>query len=153
MRFKLLTVSLISAALLAGCQSAPQKSPYEYRFAKEGDQTLCLQTEPAGEVSLALMVRTALEEKGYQVRNVTDFSDSDCRRCVKFTVQTDGWSDSRIKSASLEYVRDAAGIRHKVTADGFSTDRVLGTPSDDQSMIIWSLVDRLFPDPMPWKDE
>lgn len=153
MRSKLFTASLISAALLAGCQSVPQKSPYEYQFEKASDQTLCLQTEPAGEVSLALMVRTALEEKGYQVRNVTDFSDPDCRLCVRFAVKKGEWSDSRIKSASLEYVRGAAGIRHKVTADDFSADRVFGTPSEDQSMIIWSLVDRLFPDPMPWKDD
>ena len=72
---------------------------------------------------------------------------------VRFAVKKGEWSDSRIKSASLEYVRGAAGIRHKVTADDFSADRVFGTPSEDQSMIIWSLVDRLFPDPMPWKDD
>lgn len=155
MQQRLLTAVLAGAFLLAGCQSAPQKSPYEYRFAKAAGQELCLQTEPAGEVSLALMIRTALEQKGFSVRNVTDFDDADCRQCVRFTARMEEWSNHRIRSATLEYFSGHSSRPLSVSTrdDEGTVGHVFGSPADDQSIIIWSLVDRLFPDPMPWRDE
>lgn len=153
MHQRLLIVSLAGAFLAAGCQNMPQKSPYEYRFVRTAGQELCLQTEPAGEVSLALMVRTALEQKGFAVRNVTEFSDAGCRHCVRFTARMEDWSNHRIRSATLEYVSGHGSKPLSVSTRDSDEVHVFGSPADDQSIIVWSLVDRLFPDPMPWRDE
>ncbi len=152
MRMRLLFAAAAAAVMLAGCQT-PQQSPYEYRFARTSGEELCLQTEPAGEVGLALQVRMALEQKGFSVRNVTDFGDADCRRCVLFTAHMDDPSSHHIKTATLEYVRGPGERTHSVSTREVDEVHVFGSPADDQRILIWSLVDRLFPDPMPWRDE
>ena len=153
MRISLLVAAFAGACLLAGCQSTPQKNPYEYQYAKSDDQDLCLLTEPEGEVGLSLLVRNALEQKGFEVRYVTNFEDAGCRQCVKFTAQMGDLVSRRVKTATLEYVRPGCGDRHVVTSNDADEMRIFGTPTDDETIMVWSLVDRLFPDPMPWRDE
>lgn len=142
----------VATVLLAGCQTTGH-SPYEYRFGGVRNTELCLLTEPASAEGVSLQVQSVLEEKGFKVQAVDDFKDQDCKLCVRFTAKMGDWVGSRIQSATMEYTREGKGIRYSVTAKtGAGTSPTFGAPIDDEIILIRSLVDQVFPNPIPWED-
>mgnify|MGYP006983600275 CR=1 FL=1 len=145
-------LACFATVLLAGCQTTGH-SPYEYRFDNTRNSKVCLLTEPASAEGLSLQVQSVLEEKGFKVKAVDDLDNADCKLCVRFTAKMGDWVGSRIQSATMEYTREGKGIRYSVTAKtGVGTSPTFGAPIDDEIILIRSLVDQVFPNPIPWED-
>lgn len=151
MRFTIL-FACVATVLLAGCQTT-EHSPYEYRFGGIRGSKVCLLTEPASAEGLSLQVQSVLEEKGFKVEAVDSLDKADCKLCVRFSAKMGDWVGSRIQSATMEYTRANKGLRYTVTAkSGAATSAAFGAPIDDEIILIRSLVDQLFPDPIPWEE-
>lgn len=151
MRIPLVTV-LAAVVLLSGCQTPSQRDPYAYRFGQVDGHSICLVTEPADAQSLSLQVRAALEEKGFVVKEVTAEEARKCSPCVRFIAKLGDWTGPRIESATMQYTRVAGGTRTTVSAESTSTKAAFGAPIDDESVLIRTLVDRIFPNPIPWHE-
>ena len=141
----------VVSALISGCQTMDGRSPYQYRFDDPADKSICLFVRDDKLESLGLEVRRALEDKGFRVRDVGVRQLSDCTQCVRFSAKMGGWAGAQLERAHMEYTRRSEGIRHKVSATETCRHvKSLGVPVEDHLPMIRSLVDRLFPDPVPW---
>lgn len=152
MRITLVTV-LAAAALLSGCQTPSQKAPQGYRFGQTDGHSICLVTEPAHAQFLSLQVRAALEDKGFEVKEVSSEEARTCSPCVRFIAKLGDWTGPRIESATLQYTHVAGGTRTTVSAESPGTRAAFGAPIDDTSVLVRTLVDRLFPNPIPWNGD
>lgn len=149
---KALLSALISVAVLSGCQSIGS-SPYQYRFADAQGARLCLVTEPASAEGIGMQVSRALEEKGFQVQMVNPDSEADCTSCVHFTAELGDWMGPRIQSATMSLTRKENNLKHVVTVKADVRDAIsFGAPIDQEIILIRSLVDQLFPHPIPWNE-
>lgn len=147
-----LLFACVATVFLAGCQTTGH-SPYQYRFGDIRNAKVCLLTEPASAEGLSLQVQNALEEKGFKVESVDDLTNKNCQSCIRFTAKMGDWVGSRIQSATMEYTRSSKGIRYSVSANSKSSQSAaFGAPIDDEIILIRSLVDQLFPNPIPWED-
>ena len=152
MRITLVTV-LAAAALLTGCQTPSKTTPAGYRFGQLDGHSICLVTEPAHAQLLSLQVRAALEDKGFVVKDVTPEEARTCSPCVRFIAKLGDWTGPRIKSATLQYTSVAGGTRTTVSAESMGMQAAFGAPMEDESVLIRTLVDRIFPNPIPWNED
>ncbi len=144
-----------AALMLAGCQSTTT-NPYSWHYAA-GEETVCLETEDATDVSLTLPLRQALQDKGVTV--VEPGAGVNCTKKLLFSARMGGWSGSEIKKAQLVLtdMRVDGGMApvtgYRVTMENTVTSGDLGSPAADSTTVIRTLVDRMFPDPVPWNPD
>lgn len=147
-----LFLACAAALVLTGCQ-ATGHSPYQYRFGLTQPTEVCLVVEPASAEGLSMQVQSVLKEKGIKVASIEDRCGLDCAQCVRFTAKMGDWVGSRIQSAKMEYSERSKGLRYTVSAENTSAmHAAFGAPIDDELVLIRSLVDQLFPNPIPWQD-
>lgn len=146
---------VLAAALLSGCQSAPERSPYAYRFADSAQRDICLvQADSAQEQGLSLQMRTELESRGFIVREVTEGNTEGCSACLRLNARLGNWSGQRLHQARLDLTRTVNGIRKTVSVESVAPTGVnFGAPIDDGTQTIRTLLDRVFPTPMPWQND
>ncbi len=138
---KLLAASL-AGLLLAGCQSGP--NPYTYNYAEKNSMDLCVVQDPSNSATELLQLKNALKEKGFSVREVRVASL--CHTCLR--LKAEGASKLQIDRAELSLEQDR-GIKHRVDWNR-KDDARLNAQFVDSSAAIRDLVDRMFPEPMPW---
>lgn len=139
-----------AALVLVGCQQFNARSPYEYRFDDNATREVCVSVTPYDDESLRLSVRQMLQEQGFKAREVHWF-DEDCTRCLRFVFQVGGWND-RIVAGSLDYTRLVHGNRYEASASEKLPEASFGAPNDDEKVLIRALLNRIFPQPIPWKE-
>lgn len=147
---------LSSLMVLSGCTGIPEVNPYQYRYSGEETERMCLYVDRGTSPAISLEVRQSLQAKGFVVRNVTANEALDCERCVFFRTHATGWKGSQIKEAHMEFVHEVDGQKVTESVKVNALDPVglsTGPASEDDeegSYLIRSLVERLFPDPVPW---
>lgn len=105
---------------------------------------------------MAYEVRKALEEKGLRVQEVNSEEEaSRCQNCVRFDFEFGGWMKSNLKKATLELRHKENGQAGTVRVSSIQADQkgFMTTNSEDIGTTIRLLVDRLFPQPIPWISE
>ncbi len=131
-------------------------NPYQYQFSSPEDSEICLKVDPESSVAMSYEVRRAIEEHGLKVREVNDEEEAkDCVSCVKFHFEFGGWTKSVLKKASLELTRNVNSRRNtvRVVSNLENAERVFYEDADETTKTIHSLVDQLFPQPIPWVAE
>ena len=140
----------VSALVLTGCQQLDSWSPYEYRYQDNAAREVCVSVSPHGDESLRLFVRQILREEGFEVREIKGF-DPSCSRFLEFDFEVGGWSD-RIVKGSVRYTRLVQGSRYEASAEEELPEAAFGTPNDDEKVLIRTLLTRIFPHPVPWRE-
>lgn len=140
------------STLLVGCQSPVNPAWQQYRYGKSEEHSMCLLTTPAEAQGVALRVRAALAEKGFQVLEVNEQQAQSCPRLVRFDAQMGDWAGSRIRSATLTYTRRFNGQEKSSSVQSESQPATFGAPLDDEIIMIRKLVDRIFPQPIAWQE-
>lgn len=144
-----------AALVLAGCQSTPS-DPYRWHYAA-ARETVCLETEEATDVALTLPLRQALQDKGVTV--VEPAEGVHCTKKLLFSAKMGGWSGAEIRRAQLVLTDMPADggmapvTGYRVTMENTVTSGDLGSPAADSTTVIRTLVDRMFPDPVPWNPD
>lgn len=131
-------------------------NPYQYQFSTPENAEVCLKIEKESSVAMSYEVRRAIEEHGLKVREVNNEDDaSECDSCVRFNFEFGGWSKSVLKKASLELTRNVNSRRNtvRVVSNLESAEKVLYEDASETTKTIHSLVDQLFPQPIPWVSE
>ncbi len=149
MRRKLLLFLPLLPLVLSGCHHMAA-SPYEYQFSDNALPEVCVKVSPRSNESLRLTINQTLREQGFEVREVRAFDD-DCQRCLHFSFKFAGWNN-QISEGSLTYTRVVHGNRYEARAEEKLPDAAFGTPGDDEDVIIRSLLSRIFPQPVPWRE-
>lgn len=143
-------------ASLVGCSGLPYAmNPYRYQFNSDRPSTLCLVPRNDSSVAMTYEVKKALEEKGFKVREVNEASAADCAACVRFDCAFGGWSNASLTRASLELTqteRDKTQIV-RVSSSADVPAGLANVNTLEAIDTIRTLVDRLFPQPIPWKAE
>ncbi len=148
MPLKLLLAAAVLVAL-TGCQSVGGHSPYEYRYADAEGRELCLivDAHPLDGVTLTLI--RLLEERGFVVREVS-CNEDDCRQYLKFSYELGGWSGQRISSAKMENFRRVHGVKYTAETQDGAPEATFGSPAQDDALMLRMMLDRIFPQPVPW---
>ncbi len=145
-----------SLATLVGCSGLPYAmNPYRYQFDSDRSPTLCLIARNDSSVAMTYEVKKALEEKGFKVREVNEMSATDCVDCVRFDCAFGGWSNASLTRASLELTQTESD-KTQIVRVSSSADVPAGLANVNTLEAIdtiRTLVDRLFPQPIPWKAE
>ncbi len=131
-------------------------NPYQYQFSTPANAQVCLKVDNETSVAMSYEVRRAIEEHGLEVREVNNEEDaSACDSCVRFHFEFGGWSKSVLKKASLELTRNANSRRNtiRVVSNLEGAENVLYEDASETTKTIHSLVDQLFPQPIPWVAE
>ncbi len=143
--------------LLNGCSHLPYSmDPYRYKFDSPQSSVVCLKISSENSVAMAYEVRKALEEKGLRVQEVNSEEEaSRCQNCVRFDFEFGGWMKSNLKKATLELRHKENGQAGTVRVSSIQADQkgFMTTNSEDIGTTIRLLVDRLFPQPIPWISE
>ena len=130
-----------SAVFLAACQTAP--NPYSYNYMSRSGTELCLVRNPANSEASVLQLKAALKEKGFSVKEVR--AAAFCDTCLRFKTQ----SSARLTLEKAELSLEEDGrVKHLVT---WSSSGKTQLDMVDMQQAIGDLVDRMFPEPMPWK--
>ncbi len=131
-------------------------NPYQYQFSPSEKSEVCLKVDTDSSVAMSYEVRRAIEEHGLKVREVNNEEDAkDCESCVRFNFEFGGWSKSVLKKASLELTRNVDSRRNtvRVASNLENAEKVLYEDASETAKTIHSLVDQLFPQPIPWVAE
>ena len=155
-RLFLPAVCVATVTYLVGCSGLPYAmNPYRYQFNSDPSKVVCLIVKDDSSVAVTYEVKKALQDKGFNVREVNQEAPEDCTDCVRFDYAFGGWTNSSLTKASLELTRKEKGktqtIRVSSTSDvpeGLTTGN-----SHEASDTMRMLVDRLFPQPIPWISE
>ncbi len=152
-----MTFAISASLFLAGCKSVPYvMDPYRYQFSLPESSEVCLKVNQESSIAMSYEVRRAIEEHGLKVREVNNEEDaSDCVSCVRFHFEFGGWSKSVLQIASLELTSTVNSRRNtvRVVSNLENTKKVLNEDPSETTKTIHSLVDQLFPRPIPWVAE
>lgn len=132
--------ALLLSTVLAGCSAVPQENPYAYRFSDPVGKTLCLHAETVSDDAVVLSLRKELKEKGFEVVE----THSGCGE--ELTLQVIPLAGGELRFV-LTLMRTES--RPSVSAEQI-IPRADSTEVSAVNMAVDRLVDRLFPDPMPW---
>lgn len=130
-----------SSILLAGCQTAD--NPYAFSYSALADRELCLVRNPANSEAAVLVLKEALKEKGFSVREVR--AAAFCDSCIRFRLE--GSSQMQIERSELT-LEENGSVKHRVHWEKPDASQL---EIQDSAQMIRDLVDRLFPDPSPWE--
>ncbi len=150
-------LAITASLFVAGCTGVQYAmTPYKYQFSSPEVSEVCLKVDPESSVAMSYEVRRAIEEHGLKVREVNNDEDaSGCVSCVRFHFEFGGWSKCVLQKASLELTSTVNSRRNtvRVVSKLENTEKVLNEDPSETTKTIHSLVDQLFPQPIPWVAE
>ena len=151
MRKGLLLTLILTSTFVAGCADTPST----FSFGTRAGQTICLEDNPEVRPEFFLAVRRALIDKGFNVVRIMHNQKglNTCPQTLRYdAIYGSSWSHSSLRYAKLELTEVS---RHNniytVQWDERSATPTLFDKVNDASVEIRELVDRLFPEDIPWR--
>ena len=141
---------------LIGCSDLTYvMNPYRYQFNPDRSPSVCLIVRDNTSVAMTYEVKKALEDKGLKVREVNKADGPECSVCVRFGCVFGGWANTTLTEATLELTRTESGKKQTIRVSSASVvpDGLATVNSQEATEKIRTLVDRLFPQPIPWVTE
>ncbi len=144
-------LAMLGALSLVGCASDGDNYVFHAKTTE-----VCIVDNPDVRAQVFLEIRRALMDKGYDVRRL-EYGDlagvKTCHQTIYYEATFgSSWIDSSLRHAKLELIERA---RHNniftVQWDERSRRPTLFDPVEEASVEIRQLVDRLFPEDIPWK--